>query len=113
MLNFDKSLQAWQTPAFDETLRAEIEALDVAGLPLQQGLQQGSHALGNTVRVTLLRVTDDSRSIRVKAGLFYRSIIAGCSCADDPAPVDELTEYCEITVTIDKVSAEATIDLSG
>ncbi len=113
MLNFVKSLQAWKTPAFEETLRAEIEALGAEDLPLQQGLRQGSHALADTLGTSILQVTEDATGIHVKVGLFYRSVIAGCSCADDPTPIDELTEYCEITVTIDKVSAEATIDLSG
>lgn len=108
-MKLSKSLQAWPTPAFEEALKTEIESLDANQLPLQQGLTQGSHALENTVRASLIRVTDDAASIQVKAAIFYRSIIAGCSCADDPTPVDELVEYCEILLTIDKTTAETTI----
>jgi len=47
----------------------------------------------------------------VKAGIFYKSIIAGCSCSDDPSPIDEVDEHCEVMIEIDKRSAEATITL--
>ena len=111
-MKLTKSLQAWQTPAFEKTLRTEIEALDGNLLPLQQGLTQGSHALEDTVTATIIRITDTDDSIQVKAGIFYRSIIAGCSCADDPTPVDELSEYCEVLLEIDKATAETTITLA-
>ena len=47
----------------------------------------------------------------MNAGIFYRSVIGGCSCADDPTPVDEQAEYCEVVVEIDKVTAEAKVTL--
>ena len=106
-----KSIQAWQTPAFEQTLQTEIEALDARLLPLQQGLTQGSHALEDAFQVTIIQVTDNDACIRAKVGIFYRSIIAGCSCADDPTPVDELSEYCEVLVEIDKSTAESSIRL--
>ena len=42
----------------------------------------------------LLSASEDAGLLRVKAGIFYTGIIAGCSCADDPTPIDELNEYC-------------------
>jgi hypothetical protein len=39
---------------------------------------------------------DQPDCIQVKAGLLYTGIIVGCSCADDPTPVDEINEYCEM-----------------
>ena len=38
-------------------------------------------------------------------------IIAGCSCADDPTPVDTTTEYCELQLEIDRESAETRVIL--
>jgi hypothetical protein len=47
----------------------------------------------------------------VKAGIFYTGVIAGCSCADDPTPVDELNEYCVVQFDIDRMTAETTVRL--
>ena len=56
-------------------------------------------------------VSDAQSVIRVTVGIFYTGIIAGCSCADDPTPVEENTEYCEVQLEIDKKTAETTIAL--
>ncbi len=106
-----KSLQAWPGETFKDALKAEIEALDKAQLPLQQGLSQGSHIGPSAFNVMLLGSSDDATRIQARAGVFYTGIIAGCNCADDPSPVDELTEYCEIRITIDKKTAQALIEL--
>lgn len=111
MIRLDKALSAWGTPDFEATLKREIEHLDPRQLPLQQGLSVGSHALEEPVRATLLHVADMETLIRVKAGVFFSSMIAGCSCADDPTPVDKLTEYCVVQLDIDKSTAATTISL--
>ena len=59
----------------------------------------------------IILVADDEGFIHVKAGIFYSGIIAGCSCADDPTPVDEQNEYCEVQFEINKKTAEATVAL--
>lgn len=59
----------------------------------------------------VLGVSEENNFIRARAGIFYTSIIAGCSCADDPTPISELNEYCEVQLDIDKQTAEATIVL--
>lgn len=101
------SLQAWDTPAFRDTLKAEIARLDPADLPLQQGLTGSSYATDTPPQAVILSATDAGDCLLVKAGLFYTGLIAGCSCADDPTPMDEQTEYCEVLLEIDKSSGEA------
>lgn len=105
------ALTAWGTPAFEATLKHEIEQMDVALLPLQQGLSQSSYTDGANRRVVILNIAEDAGLIRVKTGIFYTGIIAGCSCADDPTPMSELNEYCEVQFDIDKVTAETTVTL--
>jgi len=95
----------------ESALRKEIEALDPALLPLQQGLTYGSHALGDDLSVIIIKVTQSPGQIRVKAGIQYHGIIAGCSCADDPSPVDRTNEYCELLLEIDTDTAATTITL--
>ncbi len=111
MIRFTKALHAWGTPGFHDILKEEIERLDAAQLPLQQGLTISSHALDNDLRALILGVSEEAGSIRAKAGIFYAGIIAGCSCADDPTPVDEQNEYCVVQLDINKQTAETTVTL--
>jgi hypothetical protein len=111
MIKLKLSLQEWKSDSFIETLKLEICSLEEKLLPLQQGLRNSSIANAENLSVTILKVTEDDSYILAKVGLFYTGIIAGCNCADDPAPVDEITEYCEALFTIDKTSAEASITL--
>lgn len=111
MMRLPKALRAWRTPDFKTVLKAEIETLDTAALPLQQGLSRSSYVSGDSFSVMIISVSDDEGSVRVKTGIFYNGIIAGCSCADDPTPVDEQTEYCEVEFDIDKTTAETAVRL--
>lgn len=104
-------LNAWGSPAFEPTLKQVIEQLDVDLLPLQQGLSQSSYTDGANRSVMIMNVADEAGFIRVKTGIFYSGIIPGCSCADDPTPMSELTEYCEVQFDIDKITAETTVTL--
>lgn len=111
MMRLDKALGAWGTPDFAATLKREIEQLGVDQLPLQQGLSSGNYALAEPVTATILDVAEMENVIRVRAGIFFSSVIGGCSCADDPTPVDKITEHCEIRLDIDKATAATTIAL--
>lgn len=111
MINLRKSLAVWGTPDFETRLRGEIEELDAGLLPLQQGLSQGSYVIDAKFRAMLISAAEEATFLRVKLGIFYSAIIAGCSCADDPTPVDELPEYCQIELLIDKPSGDTAIRL--
>ena len=111
MIRFIDALNAWGTPDFNAILRQEIERLTAEQLPLQQGLSRGSYSDGKGLSVMIISITDQPTLIRAKTGIFYSSIIAGCSCADDPTPVDDINEYCELQFDIDKTNAEATVTL--
>jgi len=104
-------LGAWGNPDFADVLKKELEQLNADQLPLQRGLSTTSHAIDHNLSVMIIRVSEEGGSIRVKAGIFYSGIIAGCSCADDPTPVEEQSEYCEVQLDINKSTAEATITL--
>ncbi len=99
------SLKAYKTPTFASVLKKELRALNADLLPLQQGLQNSSYAISDKLAVTVLAITEDAYSIKIKAGLLYNGIIAGCSCADDPTPLDETNEYCDVLLTINKSTA--------
>lgn len=111
VIRLSKALDAWGTPGFEETLKRELEQLDAGRLPLQQGMATGSYAVDNKLGVMIISVSDETDVIHARAGIFYSGIIAGCSCADDPTPIDENTEYCEVQLDIDKRTAVTTVRL--
>lgn len=112
-IHLPNATHAWGSPDFEEVLKQEVAGLGGEGLPLQQGLSTGSVALADDLKVMILDVADAGDCIRVRAGLFYTGIIAGCSCSDDPAPGNESSEYCEVQFDIHKGSGEATVSLLG
>lgn len=111
MLRLTKTLKAWDADNFHQTLKHEIEQLDAGVLPLQQGLSAGSYALDDRIEAMVIDAHEQDGFIRAVVGIFYSGIIAGCSCADDPTPVEPQPEYCEVQIDIDRKTAEATIVL--
>ncbi|WP_018508369.1 hypothetical protein [Thiobacillus thioparus] len=111
MSQFSQSLRVWNTPAFQTVLKQEIEQLDAEWLPLQRGLSSSSYVTDRPFQAMIISVNEEAGLIRAKAGIFYTGIIAGCSCADDPTPIDEQTEYCVVQLDIDSTTAEATVTL--
>jgi len=111
MIRLPLSLSDWNTPEFGQTLKQELEQLDPNALPLQEALALSSHVTDEKISVRVIRVADDGDRILAKIGVFYSGIIAGCSCADDPTPIEPQNEYCEMLLSIDKLSAETSVEL--
>jgi hypothetical protein len=103
------TLAAWNTPGFGEAFKQEVEALDAAQLPLQQGLSGTSDVADEPFQVMLIGAMDAGGDIRVKAGIFYAGVLAGCSCADDPTPLELQPEYCTLWFDIDKTSSKTSV----
>jgi hypothetical protein len=105
VLTLARSATAWNSPAFRLTLIDEIQTLgpEHSGRQplLQAGLLQTSTVADVARAVHLLSSREQDGHVQVHLGVFYGGIIAGCSCADDPSPVDTITEHCELLVDID------------
>lgn len=80
-------------------------------LPLQQALSASNYALDGNLKAMIMDTSKDETHIRVKAGIFYTGVISGCNCADDPTPVDEQPEYCQVQIDINIATAQASIAL--
>ena len=108
MTRFTESLSAWGTESFSPTLKREIEELPPGTLPLQQGTTQGGVVDESALSTTVINTTDGKDGIEARVGVFFSEIVGGCSCGDDP-----LTEnaYCELSVTIDRATAETRFTL--
>ena len=111
MIQLNKALAAWGQKEFQAVLRSELERLPHDSLPLQEGLRYSSYVSEEPFQVMLLRVNDDQHQILALARLFYSGIIAGCSCADDPTPLDTQTESCLLQLCLDKRDASVTFTL--
>ncbi len=109
-MRLPESLQAWGKADFAATLKRELAA-HADELPLQQALSGTSTVADETVTVVLLDAHADDAAIHVKVGMFFAGILAGCSCADDPTPIEPQTEYGEWLIAIDRQSGAARIDL--
>lgn len=111
MLLLKQSVHAWDKENFTEIFKAEVSHLPPVSLPLQQGLTLSSYVSDEAFSAIILKSSADESSIYIKTGIFYTGIIAGCSCADDPTPLDTQNEYCEVLFSINKQSAEAEVKL--
>jgi hypothetical protein len=109
-MHLPDSARAWGSPDFHVVLKREL-ASHADKLPLQQALTGTSAVADDAITVVLLDARTDETTILVKVGIFFAGILAGCSCADDPTPVEPQTEYCELRLTIDRRTAETAVHL--
>ena len=104
-------MAAWTTANFCDVLKEELKQLSIDQLPLQKTISQGSYVLDEPISVLNVNAEEEGETIRVRAGIFFQTVIAGCNCADDPTPVEKINEYCEILLYIDKKTASTSIGL--
>ncbi len=110
MMRLDNAVRAWGTPGFEAVFKQEV-AQRSAELPLQQGLTAGSYVLDDPVTVVINHVEEGGGRLSVQAGIFYKSMITGCSCEGDPTPTPENDEYCEVQLDIDKATGAVAVSL--
>lgn len=111
-LSLPLTLAAWNTPDFRTVFTREVEGLDAAVLPLQQALSLTSAVADEPFHAILIGAEETAGALRVKAGVFYAGIIGGCSCADDPTPLESQPEYCVVVFEIDTGSGAARVALA-
>lgn len=111
-MHLPNALHAWKSPAFAAVLKDELEALGGAELPLQQGLTTTSMVSDAPIQVMVLGAAEEPDRLCVRVGVFFAGIVAGCSCADDPTPIEPQPEYCELLLVIDKATATAAARLA-
>ncbi|MFN2382298.1 MAG: hypothetical protein ABR561_07095 [Guyparkeria sp.] len=90
----------------ESTFKAEIASVPADELPLDQGMRHASvatdNASGEAVGAMVIATEIDEHVLRLRAGLFFTSVIAGCACTDDPTPMNDEPEYCEVEFEIDR-----------
>jgi hypothetical protein len=108
-----RSAATWNSPAFRRALIDEVQGLGpdhpVLRPLLQAGLAQTSAVADAPLGVQVLRSHERAGRVQAHLGVIYAGIIAGCSCADDPSPVDTVTEHCELLLDIDLATGRASV----
>jgi hypothetical protein len=110
MARLPDALRDWKSVAFAETLQRELEQLPPGTLPLLKGVAHGGLPNERDKQVMVLSFIDRQDSIQARVGVFFSEVMAGCSCGDEPVP---LQAYCEIQVKIHKATAEAQFAVLG
>ncbi|MDH5358989.1 MAG: hypothetical protein OEX03_00435 [Gammaproteobacteria bacterium] len=112
MSKLTAAISLWGNDSFSRVIRSELLTLDASLLPLQSALSAGHYVSDEAFDITILNCSECKDNIIVKAGVFFRGVISGCNCADDPSPGNASTnEYCELQFTINKISAEFNVVL--
>lgn len=108
----DPAATASAAPADREaTFKAEVSALSPDELPLQQGMAHGNVAQGDALSVMVISSRGDATRLRIHAGLFFTSVVAGCACTNDPTPMNDEPEYVEVEFEIDRRDGAARVRL--
>lgn len=111
MITLPLSLKAWQTENFKQIFKNEVAQIEHKYLPLQQGLSLSSYVSDEKISAIINNSEENNAHIMIKTGIFYSGIIAGCSCSDDPTPLDTQNEYCELLFIIDKLTGQTSVSL--
>ncbi|MES9898982.1 MAG: hypothetical protein ABW148_08170 [Sedimenticola sp.] len=106
MVHLQNSLNAWNTDHFAATLKGELEKLRSDVLPIAHVIGQGNKLDESDLGVIINGVSDDPQQIQAKVGVFFAEIINCLTCCGGDGMYDEA--YCELEVTIDKTSGDAT-----
>ena len=104
------SLRNWPSTDFKQILKDEIERLPAGTLPLNKGTTLGGYVDDDHITASVLNTSEDDLIIHARVSIFFTEIMICCGCGDDPMPQNA---YCEMQVTIDKSTAEATFNVDS
>ncbi len=107
-MQLTKALKHWGNTDFEKALKAELENLPTGTLPLQQATSQGGIVDDSNISASIFSCEEYDNEIRIRAGIFFTEIVAGCNCNDPPM---ETNAYCLLTISIDIVNASTRITI--
>ena len=101
------ALKQRDAPGFHHALKRAIRSLP---LPLSALMQHGSRPRDSSPEPVILAVEDMGGMVRIRFGLFFQSIDAGCACEDDPTPINDINEYAELALILDMAGHRAWLE---
>lgn len=102
------TLQAWGTPEFEQTLKAELTEQGGEALPLERATTQGGMVDASKLAFTVISSRENSEALIIRVGVFFTEIVICCGCGDDPF---ETNGYGVLEMHIDKTTAVTTVCL--
>lgn len=103
MACFRATLDAWDHGAFGDTLRRDLAACREGLRRIAERASASGCLAAEDPAITLLGRAWNPDGIHIHIGVFFRTVLAGCSCGDEPSMENG---YCEIRITIDGTTAE-------
>ena len=111
MLQLNQVMSHWGSNDFDVTFKRYLQTVAHQALPLQQGLCYSSSVSDSDVSIQLISTQAFPNQIIFKVGVHYQGVINGSCCADDPTPICEQAEYCQIQIDVNRHSGLANVTL--
>ncbi len=105
---FTAAIKHWDSNDFSQYFKAAVKSLDLNELPLERCCNHSAVIDKDSLDVMILSYDADQDFIHLKIGVFFCEVLSGCACSDDPSQgIIHENSYCELLVSIDRVSAKA------
>lgn len=108
MPKFVHALGSWCSDSFASHLQNEIKCLEPGAIPLEKCTTQGGYVDDSNLAASVFHCTETKQAIQAKVGIHFTEIVICCGCGDEPMTQNA---YCEMLITIDKMTAETTFIL--
>ncbi|SMN13591.1 hypothetical protein BHECKSOX2_714 [Bathymodiolus heckerae thiotrophic gill symbiont] len=80
-----------------------LKYLTLDNLPLIECCRHSGNIDEDSIDISLFSSAESEQVIQLKIGVFFREIIPGCTCSDDPLQaISYENGYCELQVKVDK-----------
>jgi len=89
-----------------ELFKQAFKLIPIGDLPLSDCCQHSGDIDATSIEVTVFSSVETKQKIQFKIGVFFREVLAGCACSDDPSQaVAYENGYCELAAELDKTTA--------
>jgi len=99
-----KCLRAWPGDDFSEALKIQLAELGSDDLPLAAAMTQGGQIDDSEISFSVLGVDETVDALNAKVGVFFKEVVGGCNCSEDPVAHNT---YCEMIVEICRKTGNA------
>ena len=100
---FSQALASWPSQTFNDTIKSALLSLPGKNLPLDQFTNLTGFIDDKSIGYSILSSMETESHLQVKIGVFFKELLAGCNCSEDPQPIDS---YAELLLLINKQTAD-------
>ena len=107
-MQLTNALKHWGSTEFEQALKSELENLPTGTLPLHQATSQGGIVDDSNISACILSSEASDDEVKIRAGIFFTEIVAGCNCNDPPM---EINAYCVLEIAIYTADANTRVTI--